>query len=1056
MNTHRLSRITGAIVLALGLTTSAFAADTSSSLRGKIVSDSGAPVTGATVTVIHTPSGSKKTVKLNENGVFSASGLRVGGPYKVIVDSNIYQDQTLENIFLMLGKTSQVSIELGSVEIERIAITGSNRHSLINGSKNGIGSVFGSDAINRAPAFDRDLKDIVRQNPLVNIADSDSGEMSVGGVNPRFNSISVDGIRLNDDFGLNGNGYPTNGSPISMLAIDQVSIDITPFNAKASGFTGASVNAVTKSGTNELSGEMFYEYGSDSLAGKPKRDDGTEIDLDFERKTYGLALGGKIIEDELFFFVTYEESKNPYVNNYGPAGSGASQEKDWLTTDIITRVQNISKDVYGFDAGGLAQGLSNDSEKLIAKLDWNINDDHRAAFTYQDTKDNSVRAQHTSRSNEFSLLSNWYNVNATIEAYALQVYSDWTDEFSTQFKVAYKDTANASQSFSDALNSDKIGQACIRVVDTNSRCNRADSIWVGADAYRHNNQLSNETLTIDLEGEYLLDEHTLSFGIGYEEIEIFNTFVPFSRGDWVFDSVDDYENQNASYVSYSNAYTGNSDDAGASFSIENFHLFLEDKWDINEDLWINAGIRYEKIGTSGLIRENEKFVDLYGFSNTNSLDGKDIFLPRIGFNWTVQEDVTVSGGIGRYYGGTPNVWISNSYSNDGQINVRANTWDVDKTNAMLNQPPVGAVLTPGDGDVNAIDPNFKLPSEWRAGLTVNHTADLGEYLGDDWDLEASYMYVKQENSVQWKELYRETLDITVGPDGRNLYTGIEPDSRSERYDMLLTNSDLNGKRKTFTLSASKNFDNGVYFNMSYANQNASNVVPGTNSTATSNFEKYQVADRNNPTIGRSRYEVEHSFKLNLSYNTEFFEGYRSTFTLQGERSSGRPYSWVYADGFDTFGAQHKFDDGEFLPYIPTGADDAAVNYADGYSYEQLKEVLDANGLSGSAGQILSRNTENGPWNSRLDFKYEQEVPGFMEGHKGVFYVSVKNVLNLIDSSAGKVNTTNFFNNRELVGVSYDKDNNVYTYSEGFRDTEPTYLDAERSAWRVKVGISYKF
>ena len=215
------------------------------------------------------------------------------------------------------------------------------------------------------------------------------------------------------------------------------------------------------------------------------------------------------------------------------------------------------------------------------------------------------------------MLSNWYNVNASIESLALQVYSDWTDEFSTQLKVSNKDTANAAQSFSDTLNDDKIGQACIRIVDTNSRCSRANSLWVGADAFRHNNQLSNETFTADLEGEYLLEEHTVSFGVGYEKIDIFNTFVPFSRGDWVFDSVDDYENQNASFVSYSNAFTGNSDDAGASFSIKNFHAYLEDKWDITDTFWVNAGVRYEQIDTSGLIRNNAKFYDLYKFSNTN-------------------------------------------------------------------------------------------------------------------------------------------------------------------------------------------------------------------------------------------------------------------------------------------------------------------------------------------------------------------------------------------------------------------------------------------------------
>jgi hypothetical protein len=1051
----KFNKIALSVILAIGVSSAAMANETSSSLRGKVQSTTGAPVKDAVVVIEHTPTGTKRTVKLDASGSFSARGLRVGGPYLVTVDSDEFADQKTE-LFLSLGETSQLNFSLQPDNVERITVTGSNRHNIVFGDKNGIGSTYNETDIARSPMFDRDLKDIIRQNPLVNISDSDDGEMSVGGTNPRFNSISIDGVKQNDDFGLNGNGYPTSGSPISMLSIEQVSVDVTPFNTQASGFTGASVNAVTKSGRNELFGEMFYEYASDSMAGTPKNEDGEDIALDFERSTFGGALGGKIIEDTLFFFVSYEESKNPFVNVFGPQGVGASNEKDWLDLDTVAEIQRISSEVYGVDVGGLANGLSNDSEKSIIKLDWNINDDHRAALTYQLTEDNSINPQNVSRSNNFALTSNWYNVDAKVESLALQVYSFWGDDLTTQFSMSKKDVVNSAVSFSDSLNEQNLGQACIRINPTNESCSRAESVFVGADPFRHANDLENETFAVDFTGELTLnDDHTLSFGLGVEEIDIFNQFVPFSRGTWDFDSIEDFENRNASSVSYSDAYTGVSSDAGSTFSIQNNHLYIEDKWDINDDLWVNFGARYEAISTTGEIRPNATFTELYGKTNTTSLSGKSIFLPRIGFNWSAAENLTLSGGVGRYYGGTPNVWISNSYSNDGLINVRGDVDGVDLTNADFTTKPVGATLTSGDGDTNSIASNFQLPSEWRYGITANYTADLGEFLGDKWDLEASYQYVKEKDPVQWRELYRETQDIAVAPDGRNIYVGVPAYSR-DRFDLELTNGDKGGVRKTFTLAASKNFENGVYLNMSYANQDASNLVPGTSSTANSNFEKYQVADRNNPDIGRSRYEVEHSFKFNVSYTKEFFEGYASTFTLQGERSSGRPYSWVYADGYDTFGSQKKFDDGAFLPYIPTGADDPNVSYGEGYSYDQLSAVLSESGLDRYAGGIVPRNTADGPWNSRLDFFFSQEIKGFSEDHRGMFYVSVKNVLNLIDSSAGKIEATNFFNSRDLVQADYDELTNTYVYNEGFSDDAPTYLDAERSAWRLKVGINYKF
>jgi outer membrane receptor for ferrienterochelin and colicin len=1039
----RKTALSLAVMAGIGASGVASANSLTATIKGTVVGPNGNPDKSSVITIIHEPTGSKKTLSLTENGVFNASGLRVGGPYTLVVDSQVHRDKTLSDLYLTLGKTSSLDIELNS-NVERITVTGASRHSIMNASKDTIGSVYGAGDIEKAPSFDRDLKDIIRQNPLVNISDDSRGEMSVGGVNPRFNSISIDGVKQNDDFGLNDNGYPTNGSPVSLLAIDQVSVDITPFNAKASGFTGASVNAVTKSGTNEFSGEFFYEYEDDSLAGTPKREDGTEVELDYERKTFGASLGGKIIEDELFFFVAYEESTTPFVNNWGVQGSGAANELDWITNSDIQEIQDIAKNQYGVNTGNTPSGLNNDSEKLLLKLDWNINDYHRAAFTYQDSTDNSITPQNT-RFNRFSLLSNWYDKKGEITSYAAQFYSDWTDEFSTQVKVSYKDTKTQQASFSDTLNNAKVAQVRIDFDD--------NRFYFGTDPYRHANQLENTTTTFDVEGEYLLDYHTLSFGVGVEKIDVFNQFVPFSRGDWTFDSLQDFKDGNASRVSYSNAHTGNANDAAADFSVQNLHLFVEDRWDVRDDLWINAGVRYERISTSGLIRENSTFTGLYNFSNTNSLDGKDIFLPRLGFNWTAADDLTISGGIGRYYGGTPNVWISNSYSNDGQINVRANTSGVDLTNPDFTQVPAGATLEPGDGDVNLIDPDFELPSEWRYGITANYSADFSDIgLGNNWDLEASFMYVKEQNAVRWHELYRETQEIAVGPDGRNIYVGT---GERDRADIMLTNGD-GGTRKTYSFSLSKSFDNGFYVNASYANQDASSLVGGTSSTANSNYEKYNTADRNNPVVGRSRYEIEHSFKLNLSYSAELFANYKSTFSLQGERSSGRPYSWVFANGFDTFGGQNNFDDGEFLAYIPTGADDSKVRYADGFSYEQLKAVIDKHGLGGQAGGIIDRNTETGPWTTRLDFKFTQEIPGFMEGHKGSVYFSVKNLLNLIDSSAGKVYRTDFFNNRDLVGVEYDQVNNQYVYSEGYDMDAPVSFDAERSSWRIKLGVNYKF
>ncbi|MDP5187438.1 MAG: TonB-dependent receptor, partial [Alishewanella sp.] len=371
----KIKHLALAVTLALGVSNLAYA-DTSSAIRGNIVSPTGQIASNARVEILHVPSGTRSVAVSNDSGAFSSSGLRVGGPYTVTITSN-EGTKTYENIFISLGETFRLNAQLESSQVERIAVTGS---ALSTGNNTGSSSYFGAADIANAPSFDRDIKDIVRNNPLAVLSSKD-GELSVAGTNPRFNSISVDGIAQNDDFGLNANGYPTTRSPISLDAIDQVTIDVSPFNAKDSGFQGAKINAVTKSGGNEMFGSLFYETQNDRLAGTPKNL-GRDVPLAFDETTYGATLGGAIVQDKLFFFASYEFYEADTPIEWGPAGSGAPNQTDATNAQYL-QVQQIARDVYGVDAGAWDISPVTDDEKFLLKLDWNINNDHRAAFTYQ-------------------------------------------------------------------------------------------------------------------------------------------------------------------------------------------------------------------------------------------------------------------------------------------------------------------------------------------------------------------------------------------------------------------------------------------------------------------------------------------------------------------------------------------------------------------------------------------------------------------------------------------------------------------------------------------------
>jgi hypothetical protein len=264
--TMKLSRVAIAIALSVGLSTASMAQETSSSIRGIITNPSGQPAANVEVQVLHVPSGTVKTVITNDEGQYQASGLRVGGPYQLVLDSTEFKDTAVEGLFLSLGETLRFNQQLQVDSIEIISVTGTNQ-SFSNSSAND--SYYGSEEILLAPSINRDIKDIIRNNPLVNVSPGGDRQVSIAGTNPRFNSISVGGIPLNDDFGLNGGGFPTQRNPFPVEALDQISVQVAPVNAKVSGFTGGNINAVFKSGTNEFHGSAFYELTNDSLTGTP-------------------------------------------------------------------------------------------------------------------------------------------------------------------------------------------------------------------------------------------------------------------------------------------------------------------------------------------------------------------------------------------------------------------------------------------------------------------------------------------------------------------------------------------------------------------------------------------------------------------------------------------------------------------------------------------------------------------------------------------------------------------------------------------------------------------
>lgn len=1068
MNKLRLSKLTGAVILALGVSTSAMAADTSSAMRGKITTPSGSAAANVKIKVIHQPTGTVSELTTNESGTFIANGLRVGGPYTVVVDSETYNDTTLDNIYLELGDTYRLSSQLAPLNMEKIEVSGFK----IVQQSGGSSSVFGEDTISNMPSFNRDIKDIARLNPLASI--NGSGELTFAGSNPRSNSLTVDGIGQNDDFGLNYGGYPTAQPPVALDAIEQISVDVSPFSASKGNFGGGTINAVTKSGTNEFKFSGFYEISTPDIAGdvdkitelyadgRPALDeDGhktysvSQVEPIQSEERFGFNVGGPLIEDKLFYFVNYNSWKSELDLDYGFQGSGATNEYNVSQEQYNAFLATLDS-VYGMQ-DSLGGDSEDTNETLLVKLSWNVNDDHRLDFTYQWQDDQDERNFGTG-GDTVSMASNRYTYATKFNNFSTKLYSDWNENFSSEIGIAYKDVT------SNSLTNSSIGSVKVEEYF------KGPAYQFGTDRYRHANKSSTENLTLTFDGTYLLDEHELEFGVKYESLNLYNLFAANSLGSWEFDSLEGFANREVGNYdgdydfTYSNAYTNNSADTAYDATRSQLAVYIEDTFYIGDDLEVNAGLRYERLASDDKPTYNENFYNTYRFSNQENLDGLDIILPRVGFKYYATEALTISGGIGRFQGGIPNVWYNNSYQNDGITYVAAPESTINSyyanNPADITQVPseIQNSLVQGAGSTNYIDPNFELPSSIRTQVGFEYDFD-SELLGNGFKWQAEIAYHKKENEAVWHNTAIKPLETTAGGErvvNQSIYSG----DQANNYDIMMTNSSEDGRSVILSTALAKEWDNGLYVSASYAHQDVTEASTGSSSQAVSNYRYGVVQNRNEDLAHRGAYEVEHSFKVNVSYHTEFFAGYNTKFNVYFERRSGRPFSYTMdMYRMDDLGDSSIFySDSAYLPYIPTGADDANVNWEEsGMSWSELETLLNRAGIS-ERGTILNRNTGTQPWVTTMDISVKQEIPGFAKGHSGEVYFMIDNFANLLNSDWGVEKRLSYSNQDiyDLGGIDDDGKyiiNNIYN---GADVRNYSQITTSSSAWQAKIGISYKF
>jgi outer membrane receptor for ferrienterochelin and colicin len=1091
--------------IAVAMAQPAFAQETTSSIDGVIRLSDGQPAANATVVVTDTRTGLSRTATTGPNGSFDVRNLNVGGPYSVAVSLAGQQPTRVDGVTVSLGQATALNLSFsGATAADVIVITAAQAN--VAPIAIGPATVFSLEALETQPAINLDIKDIIRSDPRVYLDETSGGSagtdgIQCGGASPRFNSLTVDGIGLNDGFGLNSNGYPTERMPFPFDAISQVSVELAPYDVQYGGFTACNINAVTKSGSNTLSGSVFFDYTDNNMRGSTI--EGADVFVPaFDETRYGFTLGGPIIEDKLFLFGAYERYEGQNLFFRGPQGSGAVNEITGFTQAIYDQIVNAARTVYGIsDLGGTPTNEPTVDEKYVARVDWNISDRHRFAATYNYSKGLNLTESDSNQVTQFEFGNHLYDRGAELQAYSAQLFSEWTDNFSTELRAS-KNEVDFTQACRDGGN---IGEVQIRF--------SGRTVYFGCDDSRHANDLNYTVTSLKGKASYRLGDHLVSAGLEQQSFEIFNLFLQHTEGEFVFPSVQAFIEGNPSNIFYGNSRTQNPSDAAAEFGYKINTWYLQDEWEFLPNASATLGVRYDWYTSGDAPPANPGFLARNGYSNQENLDGKGVIQPRLAVEYQASDRLSLRGGVGLFSGGNPNVWVSNSYSNDGLRNLQYEARAPLATGFQLAQnilttPNIGDERGAGqtvnpngalwgipdylynlvssgaaDSTVNAIDPDFDPASEWKFSLGATYEANLGP-LGDDYLIQLDFLRSRSESSATVVDKALEI--IGASPDGRPIYKRIDradPDclslatvktsacSTRQQNDLVLTNAGQS-YRDIYSATISKDYDWGLSWSLGYAKVKAEDARSMTSSVAFSNWTSNAVTDINNLPRATSNYEIPNRFTLNVSYEHDWFEDFTTRVSLFGTAYQSRPYSYTFAFG----GLNDMFGDGQeslHLLYVPTGPTDPNVIFCAGptqanplcrvstsgsgatqfvnFPTDAFFNWVDQVGLR--RGATVSRNDQEGSWNNKFDLKIEQEIP---TGYgKGSVFLTIENIGNLIDDSWGVPYEAPFPQQLRVVQADRDAASGRYVYRQSFA-VQPQARVSSVAFWTAKIGARWKF
>jgi len=1044
---------------------------TTATLSGVVKDTKGAGLASATVTVEYPDAGIKQTLVTKADGRYTVPNLRVGGPYRITVNHVSFKEAMEENIFLELGLNNTVdfSLQEKTTELGNVTVTATSR--IFDSKRTGASTNISNRLIKALPTINRSADDYLRLTPS---ASANYNGMSFAGRNGQYNNYSLDGAVFNNPFGLDAPtpGGQTNAQPISLDAIDQIQVNLAPYDVTQAGFTGAGVNTVTKSGNNNFTGTAYVFYRTESLTGKEIEKTKLVVP-DLRQLQTGFTVGGALKKNKLFYFLSFEtEQRTDEASSYVALNSSTTGETNAsrvLESDLVA-VSNILKTRFGYETGPY-QGFTHDQTnyKWLAKLDWNISDVHKLSFTYNGLDATKDKPAHPSaigrRGPDYYTLqyqNSGYEIVNKLQSFGAELRSNFKSGNANKLRVVYTTFRDKRNPFSTPFPVINIAKNGVRY------------IVAGHEPFSINNRLNQDAFQVTNDFHLYKKNHDFTFGASFESFKFGNSFNLTGYGPTLFFDGDiktfkDSVPVGGRYVfgAYPLDVDVNAAKVAAAadkwtwyyLTVGQLAAYIQDEWQANSKFKLTYGVRIDKPvyfkdqfkyvapdgkESSPTVPNNDPLV-LYDkdgnkitngvgkdLDNTQLPTGSPLFSPRVGFNWDVRGDKTlqVRGGSGLFTGRFPFVWLGNHIGN------------------------------PFSFFYNATDKDFRWPQVWR----TNVGTDFKLKKGTIFTVDVAYTKDVKAMMVRNYKLGTPTGVLNSGTgDKRSIYL---PANQGAANTYVFTNTN-EGYQFNVSLQAQRTFPKGLYvmgaYNYNVA-KDASSISAEISSDA---FDRNPILNNANKAINsNSLYGNRHRFLVagskKFDYGTDKMWG--TTISVFGSWTSGNRFAYVYAGDINNDGTSSND-----LLYVPTNAEIDAMNFAAltdingnvqsaAIQRQTLKNFIAQDDyLSSRVGQYTEKYGGETPWYSQLDLRILQDLNFKAGKQKNTLQLSIDiiNFGNLLNSDWGvrKYATTSGY--YQPLGVSYNNNSPVYTFDPTQYTTFVSSPDL-LSRWQMQLGLRYIF